>query len=151
LHRFERLVQEGRRSLAEGDSEGASLTLREALALWRGPALADVVQAELARVEAARLEELRLGALEGRIEADLALGRHGELVSDLESLVAEHPLRERLRAQLMLALYRSSRQSEALAVYRDARSTLVEELGIEPGSTLREMEAAILRHDPRLD
>ncbi|HET6946131.1 MAG TPA: AfsR/SARP family transcriptional regulator [Gaiellaceae bacterium] len=151
LHRFERLVQEGRRSLAEGDSEGASLTLREALALWRGPALADVVQAELARVEAARLEELRLGALEERIEADLALGRHGELVSDLEALVAEHPLRERLRAQLMLALYRSSRQSEALAVYRDARSTLVDELGIEPGSTLREMEAAILRHDPSLD
>jgi DNA-binding SARP family transcriptional activator len=151
LHRFERLVQEGRHSLAGGDAEAASLKLQEALALWRGPALADVVQAELARVEAARLEELRLAALEERLEADLALGRHAQLVGELEALVAEHPLRERLHAQLMLALYRSSRQSEALAVYRDARTTLVDELGIEPGSTLREMEAAILRHDPSLD
>jgi DNA-binding SARP family transcriptional activator len=151
LHRFEKLVAQGRRSFAEGDAEAASLGLRQALALWRGPALADVVEADFARIEATRLEELRLAALEERLQADLALGRHGEIIGDLETLVAEHPLRERLRIQLMLALYRSDRQSEALAVYREARSTLVDQLGIEPGQGLRDMEAAILRQDPSLD
>jgi DNA-binding SARP family transcriptional activator len=151
LHRFERLVREGRSSLAGGDAESASRLLRDALALWRGPALADVVKAEFARIEAERLEELRLAAIEERVQADLVLGGHAELVGELEKLVAEHPLRERLRAQLMLALYRSGRQSEALAVYRRARSTLVEELGIEPGNALRELEAAILRQDASLD
>jgi DNA-binding SARP family transcriptional activator len=151
LHRFEKLVAQGRRSFAEGDAEAASLALREALALWRGPALADVVEADFVRIEASRLEELRLAALEERLQADLALGRHGEIIGDLETLVAEHPLRERVRTQLMLALYRSDRQSEALAVYREARSILVDELGIEPGQGLRDMETAILRQDPSLD
>jgi DNA-binding SARP family transcriptional activator len=151
LHRFETLVAQGRRSIAEGDPGAASLSLREALALWRGPALADVVEADFARIEAARLEELRLAALEECLQADLALGRHGEIIGDLETLVAEHPLRERVRTQLMLALYRSDRQSEALAVYREGRSILVDELGIEPGPGLRDMESAILRQDSSLN
>jgi DNA-binding SARP family transcriptional activator len=151
LHRFEGLVAEGRRALADGDAATAALVLQQALTLWRGPALADVVKTDFARIEAARLEELRLAALEERLQADLALARHVEIVAELEALVAEHPLRERLRAQLMLALYRSGRQSEALAAYREARSTLVDQLGIEPGQALREMETAILRHDPALD
>ena len=151
LHRFEGLVADGRRALADGDAAAASLALRQALALWRGPALADVVKTDFARIEAARLEELRLATLEERLQADLALARHAEIVAELEALVAEHPLRERLLAQLMLALYRSGRQSEALAAYREARSALVEELGIEPGRALRELETAILRHDPALD
>ncbi|MFP5394460.1 MAG: BTAD domain-containing putative transcriptional regulator, partial [Gammaproteobacteria bacterium] len=95
-------------------------------------------------------QELRLAALEDRTDADLALGRHGELVAELQALVEEHPLRERLRARLMLALYRSGRQAEALDVYRDGRRRLVDELGVEPGPELRELEAAILRHDPAL-
>lgn len=151
LHRFEALASEGHRALADGDAATASLALREALGLWRGPALADLVETDFARIEAARLEELRLAALEERLQADLALGRDGEIVPELEALVAEFPLRERLRAQLMLALYRSGRQSEALASYREARNTLVDQLGIEPGQALREMETAILRHDPALD
>ena len=125
--------------------------LRAALALWRGPPLSDFASEPFAHGEIARLEELRLSALEERIEADLALGRDAELVAELESLVREHPLRERLRAQLMLALYRSGRQAEALAAYQQARSMLAEELGLEPGRTLRELEGAILRQDSQLD
>src|SRR5215218_7153273 len=139
LGRFERLLAEGRQLLAEGEPERAAEALRAALALWRGPALSDFESEPFARGEIARLEELHLDALEERIEADLALGRHAELVSELEGLVREHPLRERLRAQLMLALYRSGRQAEALAAYQDARRTLVDELGVEPGRTLREL------------
>ena len=123
----------------------------EALALWRGPALADVAYETFAQAEIARLEELRVVAIEKRVDADLDAGRHHELVGELEKLVVEHPLRERLRAQLMLALYRSGRQAEALAAYRVARSALVEELGVEPGQALQELERAMLRQDPSLE
>ena len=148
--RFARLTQEGRAALEGGDPTSAESALREALALWRGPALADFLYEPFAQTEIARLEELRTVTLEERIEADLALGRHAELVSELEALVAAQPLRERPRAQLMLALYRSGRQADALAAYRAARETLVEELGIDPGPELRELEGAILRQDDSL-
>lgn len=147
--RFEGLLDEGRAALASDPARAASL-LRDALALWRGPALADVTSERFARVEAARLDGLRLAAVECRIEAELTLARHDELVPELEGLVAAQPLRERLRAQLMLALYRAGRQAAALAVYREGRALLVDELGIEPGQELRELEAAILRQDPAL-
>ena len=150
LHRFVCVAQEGRAALEGGDPVSAEGALREALALWRGPALADFLYEPFAQTEIARLEELRTVTLEERIEADLALGRHAELVSELEALVAAQPLRERPRAQLMLALYRSGRQAEALAAYRTTRKTLVEELGIDPGPELRELEAAILRQDGSL-
>jgi DNA-binding SARP family transcriptional activator len=146
LLRFERLVEEGQRS----SPEAAARLLREALALWRGPALADVAHESFAQSEILRLEELRLVAVEQRIDADLELGRDAELVAELEALVREHPLRERPRAQLMLALYRSGRQAEALEVYRQTRRLLVEELGIEPSPALQELERAILDHDPEL-
>ena len=148
--RFQLLLDEGRERLRGGEVEGAAATLAEALSLWRGPALADLVYEPFAQAEAARLEELRLVALEERIEAELTLGRHGELVAELEALVAAEPLRERVRRQLMLALYRCGRQADALAAYRDARRTLRDELGLEPSSGLRELEAAILRQDPAL-
>ncbi|MGH3072634.1 MAG: BTAD domain-containing putative transcriptional regulator [Gaiellaceae bacterium] len=148
-HRFEQLLAAGREALPTDPTRAAS-TLQEALALWRGPALADVAAEPFARAEAARLDELRLTTLELRIEADLALGRHLELVSELEALVAERPLRERLRGQLMLALYRSGRQAGALTVFREGRALLVDELGIEPERELRDLEAAILRQDPAL-
>ena len=134
-------------ALLEQDDVGA---LREALGLWRGPALADLVFEPFAQGETGRLEELRLVALERRIDLDLADGRDAELVGELEALIAEHPLRERLRGQVMLALYRGGRQAEALAAYQSARGTLVESLGIEPGPALQELERAILRHDPSL-
>ena len=150
-HRFEALLEQGRRELANGEAERASLTLRDALALWRGHALADLAFEPFAQTEIARLEELRLTALESRIDADLALGGQDSLVAELETLVAAHPYREGLRAQLMLALYRSDRQAEALETYRRARRTFSEELGIEPGPRLRELEGAILRHDSSLE
>lgn len=142
LKRVEELLAEARKA----DAEQAARLFREALALWRGPALSDVPLAN----DAARLEDLRLAALEDRIDADLALGRAAELVPELEALVREQPLRERLREQLMLALYRAGRQSDALRAYRNARSTLVEELGIDPSPRLQELEQAILRQDPSL-
>ncbi|HLG09700.1 MAG TPA: BTAD domain-containing putative transcriptional regulator [Gaiellaceae bacterium] len=151
LYRFERLFEHGRELLAGGEANDAARTLREALSLWRGPALADVTYASFAQADIARLEELRLAALEERIEADLALGEAAEVIPELEALVRQHPLRERLRGQLMLALYRTGRQADALDVYQDARSTLVEELGLEPGRQLRELEQAILRQDSTLD
>ena len=147
LHRFERLVTEARGA----EPPAAAQSLREALALWRGPPLAEFAYEPWAQGEIGRLEELHLAALQDRIDADLALGRAGELVGELERLVAEHPLAERLRGQLMLALYRSGRQAEALEAYRSARETLVEPLGIEPGSALRRLERAILDQDPELD
>ena len=147
---FERLAAAGTRQLREGSAELAAMTLREALALWRGPALADFAYEAFAQPEMARLEELRLAALEERIDADLALARHAELVGELEALVATEPLRERPRGQLMLALYRSGRQADALASYRAARRAL-DELGIEPGRALAELEGAILRQDPALE
>ena len=148
---FERLASEGRAALAARDPAGAASLLREALALWRGPPLAEVAYTDFAQREISRLEELRLSILEDRIQADLDCGRHAELIGELETLVAEEPLRERPRAQLMLALYRSGRQAEALDAYREARRALVEELGIEPSRELRELEAAILEQDPALD
>jgi DNA-binding SARP family transcriptional activator len=151
LHRFERLVERGRGALAGGDADAASRTLREALDLWRGPPLADFAFEAWAQGAIARLEELRLVAVEDRIEADLALGRHAELVGELEAIVRAHPLRERPRGQLMLALYRAGRQAEALAAYQDARRALVEELGIDPGPALQRLERAILTQDESLD
>src|SRR5439155_13010604 len=151
LFEFVRLSEEGRTALDAGDAAGGADTLRAALSLWRGAPLADLAWEPFAQAEIVRLEELRLAVLEDRIDADLALGRHGQLVGELEQLVGEHPLRERLRAQLMLSLYRSGRQADALAVYQRARRTLVEELGIEPGDSLRKLERAILEQDPSLN
>jgi DNA-binding SARP family transcriptional activator len=150
-HRFERLVEEARAELAAGASAEATTRLRQALELWSGPVLADLADASFARTESARLEELRLAATEDRIEAELELGHHGDLVAELEALVAQHPLRERLRAQLMLSLYRSGRQAEALRVYQETRQALVEELGLEPGPALQRMERAVLVQDPALE
>jgi DNA-binding SARP family transcriptional activator/ABC-type transport system substrate-binding protein len=150
LHRFERLREEARAARSENDLAGASAKLRKALSLWRGPALADLVYERFAQVEAGRLEELRLATVEERVDVDLELGRHADLVAELERLVAEHPLREGFRAQLMLALYRSGRQAEALQVYQDARRVLLEELGIDPSQRLRDLEQAILRQDESL-
>jgi predicted ATPase/DNA-binding SARP family transcriptional activator len=147
--RFEQLLAEGRNSLALGDPDAAARTLGEALGLWRGAALADLAYEEFAQTEISRLEELRVTALEERNAAELALGRHAGLVAELEALVRQEPLRERLRAQLMLALYRSGRQPDALEVYHDTRKALLE-LGLEPGSELRELEAAVLRQDSTL-
>jgi DNA-binding SARP family transcriptional activator len=147
---FERLVAEGRDAL-EADPAAAAESFRRALSLWRGPALADFAFEPFARVEAERLEELRLTAFDHRMEAELALGRHAEAVPELEALLAAHPLRERLAAQLMLALYRCGRQAEATRVFHDTRSRLVEELGIEPGPALRALLQRILEQDPALD
>jgi YVTN family beta-propeller protein len=149
--RFERLTTEGRDALERGDARRASGLLREALALWRGPPLGDLAYEPFAQSHVGRLEELRLVALEQRVEADLAVGKHAALIPELETLVREHPARERLRAQLILALYRSGRQADALASYRDARRALIAELGIEPGRELQELERAILAQDPELD
>ena len=148
---FERLRAEASAALAAGDPDAAGVTLGKALALWRGPPLADFTYEPFAQAEIARLEELRLAALEERIDADLVLGRHADVVGELEALIDRYPLRERLREQLMLALYRSGRQAEALAAYREARRTLVEELGIEPRRELQELEQAVLRQDPSLE
>ena len=146
LARFERLVDEARRASAET----AASKLREALELWRGPALSDLAYEQFAQAEVARLEELRLVAVEQHIDAELELGRHAELVAELETHVAQHPLREHLRYQLMLALYRSDRQAEALEQFRRAREELSEGLGLEPSESLRRLEAGILRQDPEL-
>jgi DNA-binding SARP family transcriptional activator len=146
LDRFERLIGAARTE----ESAAAAETLRDALALWRGPPLADVDDA-VARPERGRLEEQRLSALEQRIEADLALGRHALLVPELDGLVREHPLRERVRGQLMLTLYRCGRQADALEVYRSGRRLLDEELGLQPNDELQHLERAILNHDPSLE
>ncbi|MFL6223548.1 MAG: BTAD domain-containing putative transcriptional regulator, partial [Actinomycetes bacterium] len=152
LHRFQRLDHEGRQALAAGDPARAADLLRRALALWRGPALADVAaSADIAWPELVGVEELQVASTEARIEAELALGRHHELVAELEGLVRLHPLREHLHGQLMLALYRSGRQADALAAYRAARRVLVDELGIEPSVGLQRLEQAILAQDPALD
>jgi eukaryotic-like serine/threonine-protein kinase len=149
-HRFERLVAEGRSDLAAGRPAPAASALEDALSLWRGPPLADLAYEPFAQQETARLDELRVEALETLIEAKLALGAHAEVVGQLRTLIGEHPFREGLRAQLMLALYRCDRQADALQAYQDARLTLVEELGIEPSERLRELEQAILAQDPAL-
>ncbi|MDQ3943589.1 MAG: AAA family ATPase [Actinomycetota bacterium] len=149
--RFETLLARGRHQAAEGDHRRAAASLREALSLWRGPALSGVADTGLLQVEAARLEDARLAALEERIDADLAAGRHSELTAELDALTRAHPLRERLWAHRMLALYRAGRQAEALRAYQDLRRLLGEELGIEPGADLSRLETAILRHDLGLD
>jgi DNA-binding SARP family transcriptional activator/ABC-type branched-subunit amino acid transport system substrate-binding protein/streptogramin lyase len=149
--RFEQLLGDARRKLADEQAEAAADLLREAQAIWRGPPLADFAYEDFAQAEIGRLEELRLDALEERVEADLALGRHADLVPELETMVSAHPLRERLRGQLMVALYRCGRQAEALEEYQDARRLLDEELGLEPGQALQEVERAILRQDSWLE
>ena len=148
---FERLLAQAREARATGELGRAARDLRRALALWRGHALAGVPSEVLQAVEAPRLEEDHANALEECIEIEIELGRHFTAVAELEALVARWPLRERLRGLLMLALYRSGRQAEALAVYRDARRVLVEELGIEPGPELRAIERGILSADPALE
>ena len=148
--RFERLLEEARSEAAAGRATEAAKTLREALSLWRGGALADLAYEPFARSEVERLEELRVAAIEERVDLDLALGRHRDVVAELDALTAKHPRRERLRAQLMLALYRSERQAEALEAYQAFRRELSEELGLEPGPGLQQLELAILHRDPSL-
>ncbi len=155
LDRFQRLTMEGRQALAEADPERAARLLREALRLWRGPALADVRAASDQEADAwpelVGIDELRLAAFEARIEADLALARHREVVGELERFIRHHPLRENLHGQLMLALYRSGRQADALGAFRGARRTLINELGIEPSVGLQRLEQAVLAQDPALE
>ena len=151
LRRFEALVAEGRRLLEQGEAERAAEPVREGLGLWRGRPLADLENEPFAVLVSRELDDAWLGALETRVEIDLALGRHTELVPELDTLVRRHPLRERLRAQLMLALYRSGRQAEALDRYDEGRRMLGEEVGLEPGNRLRELQAGILAQDPKLD
>jgi predicted ATPase/DNA-binding SARP family transcriptional activator len=148
--RFERLAEEGAAALARRAYGDAAELLQEARSLWRGPALADLRYDSFAQGEITRLEELRIAAAENRLEAELWLGRHDQAVGELEALIAENPLRERLRGLLMLALYRAGRQADALDAYRAARQALVDELGLEPGPELRELEQAILRQDESL-
>jgi len=150
LERFRDLSERGRTELDAGDVDGAARTLLSALELWRGSALSDLANEQFAAAASRELEDERLSVLESRIEADLACGRHAELVGELTALVRAHPLRERPRALLMLALYRSGRQADALDVYADARQTLVAELGLEPGPELQELQQAILTHDESL-
>ena len=151
LHRFRALAIDGRAHLASGEPKKAVAALQEALSLWRGEPFGDLAYEEWASREAGALRELRTSALENRLDAELALGRHAEAVGELELLSLRHPLRERLRGQLMLALYRSGRQAEALEAYREARRALVDELGLNPGRALQELEQAVLRQDPALD
>ena len=150
LHRFERLADGGGRALEEGRPAEAARLLGEALDEWTGPALGDLVGEPFLQSVAARLDELRLLAVERRMEAELAAGDHAAVLREIDALVAANPLRERLRGLQMLALYRGGRQAEALEAFRTVRAMLVEELGIEPGSPLQELERAILRHDPTL-
>ena len=148
--RFDRLSAEGRAALHAGDAEAAATVLRDALALWRGAALVDFADDAFARPVITRLEESRFTAIEDRVDADLLLGRHAELIGELEALVQEHPLRERLWAQLMTALYRAGRQADALRAYQRARTVLAEQLGIDPGPALRQVEEAVLAQDSAL-
>ncbi|SCF22073.1 BTAD domain-containing putative transcriptional regulator [Micromonospora saelicesensis] len=148
-YRFERLAEAGRRALADGDWHRAATVLREALELWRGPALADAIGAAGAPAQAARLDELRLAALEDRVEADLALGAQSALIAELRELVVAHPLRERSRGQLMRALAALGRPAEALAEFEDARHTLAEQLGVDPSAELAAVHLAVLRGEER--
>ena len=150
LLRFERLTAEGATALDRGDAEHARSLLGSALGLWRGEPLADLARQSFAPIAIERLDEMRLAALEMRLEADLACGRHVELTAELDELAASHPYRETFHSQRMLALYRSGRQVEALAAFRSARDALSGGLGLEPGPALRELERAILVHDPTL-
>src|SRR5215831_14264962 len=149
--RVQLLVAGAREQVALGEPESAADQFREALALWRGPTLAGLQLESRGRDEVAQLDELRLTALMDRIDCDLALARHEQALGELGVLVREHPLRERLRAQQMLALYRAGRQADALEAYAEARRTLVDDLGIEPSEALQRLQQAILRHDPSLE
>jgi predicted ATPase/DNA-binding SARP family transcriptional activator len=149
--RFEKLLRSAEAARSAGQADIAASALREALDLWRGPALSDVADLQFARADADRLEEARLTALENRVDADLACGRHASLVAELDSLAASHPLRERFTGQRILALYRCGRQAEALSAYADLRARLAEELGIDPSPGLRLLQQRILRQDPALD
>jgi DNA-binding SARP family transcriptional activator len=149
--RFRAMVERSRRLVRSNAGQAAAEGLRQALGLWRGVALADVPRTPSVAAAAVQLEELRIAAVEDRIEAELTVGRHTELVCELSALVSRHPLQERLRGQLMLALYRSGRQAEALQAYQAARQVLLEELGIEPGRGLRQLQQAILTGDPALE
>ncbi len=149
--RFERLTYEGKSAREAKDYATAARRLHEALELWRGPALADFMYAPFAQAEIARLDELRLDAFEERVEAELALGSAADLVAELEPVIRDNPLRERLRGQLMLALYRSGRQADALDVYRETSKTLDEELGLVPSPPLQRLQRAILRQEPALE
>ena len=151
LDRFQAVLEAGRGEMANGDPQRAADTLRAGLELWRGPPLADFAYEAFAQAPIAQLEELRLGVVEDRVEADLALGRHQQLVGELAALVKQNPLRERLRIQLMLALYWCGRQAEALDVYQEYRRGLAEELGLDPSPRLQQLEAAILARDPSLE
>ena len=151
LARFESLLVRARAEMARHQPQQAGESLREALSLWRGAALADLAETAFARAESARLEEARLTALEARVEADLVSGRHAELPAELDSLTRAHPLRETLWGQRMLALYRSGRQADALRVFRELRQILGEELGIEPSARLVDLESAMLRQEPGLE
>jgi peptide/nickel transport system substrate-binding protein len=151
LDRFQGMVEEGRQALARGDARRAAEMLRAGLAMWRGPPLADFTFDAFAQAPIAQLEELRLGAVEDRVEADLALGRHEQLVGELAALVKQNPLRERLRMQLMLAFYRCGRQAEALDVYQEYRRGLAEELGLDPSPRLQQLQTAVLASDPSLE
>jgi DNA-binding SARP family transcriptional activator len=150
VDRFEELAARGAEALRDGQHHEASAAFAEALALWRGPALSDIAEGGLLVAEALRLDEMRLHAVEMRIEADLACGRHAELVGELRALVAEHPLREPLRAHLAMSLYRAGRHVEALDGLRAARRSLADELGLDPSPRLQALERSILQHDPAL-
>lgn len=148
---FERLAAHGHRAMAAGDHATASSRFRQALALWRGPALVDVPQGPLLEIEVTRLEESRMSILTQRIEADLRLGRHHEILGELAGLAAQHPTHEGLHAQLMLALYRAGRRSGALETYHRLRTMLSRELGLDPSPTLQELQLAMLASDPGLE
>src|SRR5919201_4025859 len=149
--RMRRIVAGARERMADGESEAASRLLQEALGFWRGPTLAGLALESFGRDEVVQLDELRLTVLMDRIDCDLAQGRHEQVLGELQVLVREHPFRERLRAQQMLALYRADRQADALDAYAEARRTLVDDLGIEPSEALQRLQQAILRHDPALE
>ncbi|HEU4658313.1 MAG TPA: AfsR/SARP family transcriptional regulator [Capillimicrobium sp.] len=151
VFRFERLAAAGREALARDDPARAAGDLARALALWRGPPLADLAYEGFVQVTISRLEELRLAALEDWLDAELQLGHHAAVVGELRALVSDHPLHERAQAQLVLALYRSGRQAEALEAYHRARGALTDEVGIEPSRPLRDLHTAVLRQDPGLD
>ncbi|MFG2359082.1 BTAD domain-containing putative transcriptional regulator [Streptomyces sp. NPDC048521] len=151
VNRYERLVTEGRQAFEDGEDAAAASLLREALDLWEGPALVDVRLGPVLEVEVMRLEQSRLVARERRIDAELRLGRHVELIPELTDLIARHPQHEGLHSQAMVALYRSGRQAAALDVYRRLRQRLIDELGVEPSPQLQRMHQAMLSVDPRLD
>jgi DNA-binding SARP family transcriptional activator len=151
VHTYERLVAEGQEAFEQGEDERAARCFRQALALWQGPALVDVRLGPILEIEVMRLEESRLVTIERRIDADLRLSRHAELIAELTDLIARHPQHEGLHAQAMLALYRSGRQASALDVYRRLRTRLIEELGVDPSPQLQRLHQAMLAVDPELD